>query len=172
MAPRPAAVAALALVLAATSAGCTDDGGSTASFCAQVRQVPALETVLARFDETDPDVLADRIDKARTAYDALADAAPGDVRDETASVVALVDEVLDAVTDHPTDPAAAADQLRRAVADHPEAEQARAKVASFAQRECDVRLDPTLAPSEGTTTTAAATATTAAADTETSTTGG
>ncbi|MEZ5139766.1 MAG: hypothetical protein R2702_19135 [Acidimicrobiales bacterium] len=171
MAPRPAAVAALALVLAATSAGCTDDGGSTASFCAQVRQVPALETVLARFDETDPDVLADRIDKARAAYDALADAAPGDVRDETASVVALVDEVLDAVTDHPTDPAAAADQLRRAVADHPEAEQARAKVASFAQRECDVRLDPTLAPSEGTTT-SAATATTAVADAETSTTGG
>jgi hypothetical protein len=160
---RPIAVLLVALG-ALAPAGCSRSKGSTEAFCAQVKQVPSLESVLDRFSEADPAVLADRIVKARHAYDDLADAAPGEIRDEARDVVALVDAVLQAVEDHPTDPAAAAKQLRAEVADHPKATASRQKVAAFAQDECHVRLDPTLAPSSGaptTTTTAAATTTTA-----------
>ena len=109
----------------------------------------SLEAALTRFSEADPDVLAERIDQARDAYDALADAAPSEIDAETDDVVALVDEVLTAVEDHPTDPEAAADQLRDAMADHPDAAASQATVSEFAKTECDVTLDPTL-PEGGT----------------------
>lgn len=163
MAPRRLAAPAVALAaaLALGTSACAEDSGSTEAFCEQVRKVPALESVLSRFSEADPDVLADRIVKARAAYEALETSAPDAIRDETEDVVALVIAVLQAVEDHPTDPAAAADQLRDEVAARPEAEASRKEVAAFAQDECDVRLDPTLAPSSGTsTTTTAATSTT------------
>ena len=147
---RSLALAAASIVAGLTSA-CTDDQGSTEAFCAEVREVPALEAVLARFTETEPDALDDRIAKARAAYHDLADAAPDEIRSQTEDLVDVVDEILDAVADHPTDQAAAADQLRKAMDDHPNAEAARAKVASFAEEECDVRLDPTLSPSATTT---------------------
>jgi hypothetical protein len=165
-------VALVALAVAVAPSGCSRSSGSTEAFCREVRQVPALESVLNRFSEADPDLLADRIAKARAAYERLADAAPGEIRDETAQVVELVDAVLQAVEDHPSDPAAAADQLREAVADQPEAERSRAEVAAFAQERCDVRLDPTLAPSSGSSTTVApATTTTTAAGATTTTAG-
>lgn len=144
----------VALALAVAGVGCSRSSGSEEAFCAQVAEVPALESVLARFSEADPDVLADKIVKARAAYDALADAAPSEIDDETDDVVAMVDATLQAVEDHPDDPAAAADQLRDAVADQPDIEASRAAVAAYAQDECDVRLDPSLAPAgDGSTTT-------------------
>lgn len=144
----------VAAALAATAtvgalAGCTTEPGSTEAFCLEVRKVPSLEAALTRFSEADPDVLAERIDQARDAYDALADAAPSEIDAETDDVVALVDEVLTAVEDHPTDPEAAADQLRDAMADHPDAAASQAAVSEFAKTECDVTLDPTL-PEGGT----------------------
>lgn len=153
-AARSAAVSlAVALVAALGIAGCSSSSGSQEAFCAQVAQVPALESVLARFSEADPDVLADKIDKARAAYEELAAAAPGEIDDEVDEVVAMVDATLEAVEDHPDDPAAAADQLREAVADRPDLDDARTKVAAYAQDECDVRLDPTLAPADESTST-------------------
>jgi uncharacterized protein HemY len=165
----------VAIVIAATAAtGCGGDEGSTASFCAEVAEVPALESVLARFSEADPQVLQDRIDRARSAYEDLAEAAPGSISAETDEVVELVDEVLAAVEDHPNDPAAAADQLRVVMAEHEGVDAARREVASFAQEECDLRLDPTLGSSteEVTTTTGASTSSTSAADDVTTTVGG
>ncbi len=175
--------AALALttlaLLGGTATGCSKETGSTKAFCAQVKQVPALETVLDRFSEADPDALADRIEKARTAYDDLADAAPAQIADETDQVVSLVDAILEAVEQHPTDPAKASAQLRKAVAAHKGVDADRAEVAAFAQRHCDVRLDATLTggPSSTTTTTEVDTIITAApgsatTTTATSTTGG
>ena len=123
---------------------CTGTTGSAEDFCDEVAKVPALEAVLARFSEADPQVLQDRIDRARAAYEALAEAAPDAIDDETDQVVELVDAILASVEDHPTDPAAAANQLRRVVAQHAEVDQARAKVTEYAQDECGIRLDPTL----------------------------
>lgn len=157
-----AAVGALSLLI---SAGCTQSSGSTKAFCDQVAQVPSLETVLARFSEADPGELRTRIDKARSAYHALEDAAPSEIHDETADVVALVDDILDAVADNPDDPVKAADQLRKAMADHKGVAGSRTKVASYAERNCKVQLDPTLTGS--TTSTTAVTSTTVPATTTT-----
>ena len=177
--PRLALAVAAALVLAAAAGACTEDRGSTKAFCTQVKQVPALETVLDRFSEADPGVLADRIEQARDAYDDLAAAAPDQIAEETDEVVSLVDATLDAVEEHPTDPAQASAQLRKAVAAHKGVESARAEVAAFAQDKCDVRLDATLTgagSSSTTTTTEAETVITAPSNsttaTDTSTTGG
>lgn len=126
------------------AAGCSSEPGSTAAFCDQVDEVPALEAVLARFSETDPAVLQDRIDKARDAYEELAEAAPSKIQSDTAEVVALVDEILVAVEEHPGDPAEAADQLRAAMDEHPDAAAARDRVAAFAEDRCDIVLDPVL----------------------------
>lgn len=150
LAPRRAAVAiAAAAVLAASSAGCSKDSGSKEAFCAQVKRVPALESVLARFSEADQDVLADRIAKARDAYDQLADAAPSTIDDETDQVVSLVDDILDAVEQNPTDPAKASAQLRTAMAAHKGIDEDRAKVASYAEAQCGVKLDATLTDGGG-----------------------
>ncbi|HWJ96759.1 MAG TPA: hypothetical protein VNQ33_01290 [Acidimicrobiales bacterium] len=151
-----------ALLLATAAAGCSKHSGSTAEFCTRVKQVPALETVLDRFSEADPGALADRIDKARTAYDDLADAAPKQIAEATDQVVGLVDAVLDAVEQHPTDPAKASAQLRKAVAARKGVEADRAEVAAFAQEHCDVRLDATL--TDATAPTTAATTTTTEVD--------
>lgn len=163
MHPRASLAALCATALLAT-AGCTHSSGSTTAFCEQVAQVPALETVLARFSETDPGELRTRIDKARSAYHALGSAAPSEIHDETAQVVDLVDDILDAVADNPDDPVKAADQLRKAMADHKGVAGARTKVAAYAERHCKVQLDPTL--------TGSTTSTTADVAATTSTTGG
>ncbi len=144
-------------------AGCTDDGGATGDFCAEVKALPSLEAVLSRFSDSDPDVLDERIEQARDAYHQLADAAPTEVAAATEDVVDLVDAILDAVADHPDDPTAAADQLRAAVAEHPDVEASRTKLAAFAEDRCDVELDPTLSGSDddgGATTTTGSTAAT------------
>ena len=150
---RPIAFALAAALLAGGLGACTSDGGSTEAFCAQVKQVPALEAVLARFSETDPDVLADRIAKARQAYDDLAAAAPSEIADEADEVVALVDDIFDAVEAHPTDPAAASAQLRKAMAEHRGVAADRKKVAAYARTKCDVQLDATLTEGGTSTTT-------------------
>jgi hypothetical protein len=179
--PRWAVPAAtVAVLLAGVAAGCTKESGSTEAFCSNVKQVPALETVLDRFSEADPDALADRIEKARTAYDDLAEAAPEEIADQTDAVVGLVDAILDAVAQNPTDPAKASAQLRKAVAAHEGVDADRTKVAAFVQEHCDVRLDATLTdgPASTTTTSEADTVITApssgssASTTATSTTGG
>jgi hypothetical protein len=157
-------------LLAGALGGCTSDGGSTKAFCTRVKQVPALETVLARFSEADRDVLADRIAKARTAYAELADAAPKEIADETDEVVSLVDDILDAVEEHPTDPAKASAQLRKAMAAHEDVASDRAAVAGYAEDECGVHLDATL--TEGSTsTTSTSTTEPAGPGTTTTTTG-
>lgn len=152
--PRSAALAALTTVLLGTALGtaCTDESGSAKAFCAQVKEVPALESVLARFSEVDADLLADRIDKARAEYDALAEAAPDAIDEETDQVVSLVNDILDAVEQHPTDPAKASAQLRKAVAEHQGIDDDRAKVAAYAQQRCDVQLDATLTEGAATST--------------------
>lgn len=147
------AFAAALLLASAGLAACTDDAGSAEAFCTEVKQVPSLESVLARFSEADPDVLADRIAKARAAYDELAAAAPPEIEEETERVVALVDATLDAVEDHPDDPAKASAQLRKAVAGLDGVEADRTAVADYAQTTCDVQLDATLEESGATTST-------------------
>ncbi|MCU1372228.1 MAG: hypothetical protein JWO77_3422 [Ilumatobacteraceae bacterium] len=157
---RTVATALAALLAAGALAACTSDSGSAEDFCAQVKQVPSLETVLSRFSEADPDVLQDRIDKARNAYDGLAAAAPDEIGDETDQVVSLVDAILSAVEENPADPAKAAAQLRTAMADHKGVDADRAAVAAYAQQECDVQLDATLSDGVGATTTSSTTSTT------------
>ncbi|WP_421119246.1 hypothetical protein ACE2AJ_18050 [Aquihabitans daechungensis] len=171
---RRSAARALAAALLLTGLGaCTEDSGSTEAFCTRVKEVPALESVLARFSEADPDVLADRIAKARSAYDDLADAAPPEIADETDEVVSLVNDILDAVEQHPTDPAKASAQLRTAVAAHEGVASDRSKVADYAQDECDVQLDAALTEgSASTSTTSSTIAGTAPGGTVTTTTGG
>jgi hypothetical protein len=170
---RPAALAIAALVLATGSiTGCTSDSGSTEDFCAQVKKVPSLEAVLSRFSEADRDVLQGRIDKARAAYQDLADAAPAEIDEETDQVVSLVDAVLDAVEQHPNDPAKASAQLRKAMADHKAVEADRAKVAAYAQRHCDVQLDATLSNQPASTSTTTTTGDGAATSSSTTEAGG
>lgn len=151
---RAALALATSVLLAAAASGCSKPSGSTEAFCAQVKRVPSLETVLDRFSEAEPAALSDRIEKARTAYDDLAEAAPKQIAEATDQVVSLVDALLDAVEEHPTDPAKASAQARKAVAAHKGVEADRAEVAAFAQDRCDVRLDATLTGgSTGSTTT-------------------
>ena len=159
---RVTALALSALLIGAALSGCSRSSGSTEKFCAKVKQVPALESVLARFSEADPDVLADRIAKARAAYASLEAAAPSEIDGETAQVVSLVDDILASVEDHPDDPVKAATQLRKAMVHHKGVEADRAKVAAYAKQQCGVQLDAALGDG-----TDAATSTTAAGSTTT-----
>lgn len=138
------ATAALTLATSAGLAACTDDPGSKADFCEQVAKVPSLESVLDRFNETDPEVLDERIANAREAYAELASAAPSAIDSETDSVVALVNDVLDAVEANPDDPAKAAEQLREAMDTHEDIDAAQVAVTAYALDECGIRLDATL----------------------------
>ena len=165
--PARAALTASVLLVVALASACTNDGGSPEEFCAQVKKVPALEAVLARFSEADTDLLDDRIAKAREAYDDLAAAAPSEIDDETDQVVSLVNDILDAVEQNPDDPAKASSQLRKAMADHEGVDADRAKVAAYAKEQCDVQLDATL--TEGTR--ASTTTTSTAGGVSTTTTG-
>jgi hypothetical protein len=139
-----------ALVLAAPA--CSDDDGSVEAFCEEIRQVPSLESVVSRFNEVEPTNLADRITKAREAYQRMADAAPGAIDGQADAVVDLVDEVLAAVEAHPDDPEAAADAVRTAMAEHEGVADDRAELVAYAEAECGVVLDPPVADG-GTTTT-------------------
>lgn len=134
--------AGLLALLAVVAPACADDGGSAEAFCEEVRQVPSLESVVSRFSEAEPTNLADRIAKAREAYQRMADAAPSDIDGQADAVVALVDEVLDAVEAHPDDPEAAAAAVRTAMADHEGVAEDRAEMVAYAEAECDVVLDP------------------------------
>jgi hypothetical protein len=136
-----------AIVVALGPGACADDDGSVEEFCAELKALPALESVLSRFSEADPEQLADSIERARSAYHDLEDAAPGAIHNETQTVVNLVDEVLDAVDRNPDDPQAAADEVRSAMDEHPDVEPARTAVARYAEAECKVELDPTLGAS-------------------------
>ncbi|MCB1030194.1 MAG: hypothetical protein KDA95_02590 [Acidimicrobiales bacterium] len=138
-----AVVGGVALV-ALTLTSCSEQQGSTKDFCAQVKKVPAIESVLNRFTESDPAVLKERIEKASSAYQALVDSAPSEISDDVKILVAVVDETLDAAADNPDDQIAAANQLRKAMTKHPDAEKARASVATFAEKNCGIRLDPSL----------------------------
>ena len=155
-------IAVSALLIGTALTGCSRSSGSTEKFCAKVKQVPALESVLARFSEADPDVLADRIVKARAAYASLEAAAPSEIDGETAQVVSLVDDILASVEQHPDDPVKASAQLRKAMVRHKGVEADRAKVAAYAKEHCDVQLDPALSDGAdaATTTTAAGSTTT------------
>jgi len=148
-----AGLAAL-LVTSVAAAGCSKENGSKAAFCQQVKTVPALSGVLSGFDRADAEELTRRLDGARRAYGELTTAAPAAIEDDTAALVRLVDDVLDAVQDHPKNPSAVASTLRRNVADHPDATASSAVVSAYADKECRVRLDPLV--SESTTTTASA----------------
>lgn len=156
---RIAGAGALALLVLAAPA-CSDDDGSVEAFCDEVRQVPSLESVVSRFNEVEPTNLADRITKAREAYQRMADAAPGAIDGQADAVVALVDEVLDAIEANPDDPEAAAAAVRSAMADHEGVAEDRAELVAYAEAECDVVLDPPVADDGATTTVTAPSTTT------------
>lgn len=122
--------------------GCSQDTGSKAAFCQQVKVVPPLAGVVAGFDRAHPDELARRLDGARRAYRQLARSAPSAIDHDTAELVNLVNQVLDAVGNHARDPAAVASTLRRDMSRHRDASASAAAVSAYADKECDVRLDP------------------------------
>lgn len=134
-------LAGLAVSVVAAS-GCSHDAGSKAAFCQQVKVVPSLAGVLAGFDRADPDELAHRIDGARRAYRELAKSAPSAIDHDTDELVSLVNQVFDAVGNHPKDPVAVASTLRREMSRHPDASASAAAVSAYADKRCDVRLDP------------------------------
>lgn len=157
-------------VLAVAVPACSDDGGSVEAFCDEVRRVPSLESVVSRFNEVEPTNLADRIAKAREAYQRMADAAPSAIDGQADAVVALVEEVLDAIEAHPDDPEAAAEAVRTAMADHEGVADDRDELVTYAEAECDVVLDPPVADGPTTTAPSAPSSTTTAATSAPSTT--
>lgn len=127
---------------AAVGGGCSDDSGSEAAFCTEVRRAPALDAVLSGFATADPTELGHRLDEAGDAYGRLRDAAPDEIDGDTDQVVDLVDAVIDAVREEGSDPEAVADQLRTVMVDHTGAEEAAQAVSAYADEHCDVQLDP------------------------------
>lgn len=153
---RALALLAVTLIIGGAAVGCTEDAGTAKAFCKQVAKVPPLDTVVEGFASADPDELTGRLEGARQAYQALADAAPGDINGSTEALVDLVEAVIDGVAAHRTDPEAAADTIRAAVAERPDATEAAAEVAAYAKVRCDVDLNPVVAESSTTAVTAGA----------------
>jgi hypothetical protein len=133
-----------ALVLSTSAAACTDDDtGSVAEFCKQVKRLPPLDTVLRGYSGLDAQELQARLDAARTGYDDLADAAPGDIGDDVDRVAELVRLVVRAVADHPDDPDAVAREVQRGTREISGSATASQRVVAYAKDHCQVDLDPT-----------------------------
>lgn len=137
-------MAALTLALVAAVSGCSDELGSEEAFCRQVRRLPPLESVISGFSEADPAELANRMERAGSAYRELRSVAPSGIRVSVGDMVDLVDAVLGAVEAHQDDPQAAVEALRTAVGQHPDAPQASRRVVDYSAETCDVALNPTL----------------------------
>ena len=135
-----AVVAVASLVVAGAS--CTRDKGSDEAFCKQIRRTPTLASVVADFDEADPEELAIRLDAAREDYGRLRRSAPSGIRGDVGRVVDLADEVIAAVDEHHEDPEAVADEVRKAVDRHDGAAEAAVKVAAYTKKSCGVDLNP------------------------------
>ena len=129
-----------AFALAASITGCTHQAGSEAAFCREVKQVPALSTVLEGYRNASPDELKARLASTRAEYAALAHAAPAEIHGDVAQVVTLVDAVIDAVAAHPTDQQAIAGDLRKQVAAHPGASAATTAMGAYTSAHCHVDL--------------------------------
>ncbi|MCU1496833.1 MAG: hypothetical protein JWM47_786 [Acidimicrobiales bacterium] len=134
---------ALALVVAVVG-GCTKETGSEAEFCREVKRIPPLETVVTGFVNTDPVALGARLDDAEAAYDALLDAAPGEIRGSVREMNSLVDAVIAAVRRHPDDPEAAASELRKALLSNRGGATASAKVVRYTGEHCGLDLAPSV----------------------------
>lgn len=149
-------IAAIAVIAAttATIGACTDDGGSKDAFCREVTELPPLDAAISDYAEADTTELGRRLTSTGESYDDLRDAAPQEIRASVDDVVDLVDAVLAAVRDHAEDPEVVADELRDAVIEHPAAADASARVVAYAERNCDVELDPMLEGEVPSTTTA------------------
>ena len=134
------AIAVVALSFA--TVGCSHHQGSQAKFCAQVKEVPALQTVLQGYQTADATELQARLSSARSHYDALVSAAPSSIHDDVATLVGLVDAVIDSTKAHPHDAKAIAADLRTYVKAHPGANAATSKVDTYASDTCGVDLGP------------------------------
>ncbi len=150
---RAIALMALAAIAVASAVSCTEDAGTATAFCDRVAKAPALDTVVEDFAGADPDELTDRLEGARRAYRAVADAAPGEINDATEDLVALVEAVIDGIAANPTDPEAAADAIRAAVAERPDGTEAAVDVAAYAKVKCELDLNPVVVETSTTTTT-------------------
>ncbi len=153
--------ALVALALVAGSFGCSAKDGSRKAFCAQVKDLPALDAIVTGYSEADPAELTGRLERAAESYADLSDAAPDEIRQSVRTLVDLVDAVIEGLGRNPDDPEATADELRAAVLDHPGAPLAAVRVADYADKQCDVQLNPTIdeespttSPGTGPTTTA------------------
>ena len=141
-----AGMALVALITAASGCTGSDSSGSDEAFCARLAETPALSTVIERFTSASSGELDQRLDEAAEAYAALRDAAPGEIDDEVATLVDLVDAVIGAVRSNPDDTVAVADQVRSVIGDHPEADAASIEVTDYAARTCNIELGTTTVP--------------------------
>jgi hypothetical protein len=135
---------ALAVVVLAALAACSDKGGSTESLCTAVGQVDGLASALQGFDPTDPQAALDQLRPVRVILGDLRGEAPDEVRDELQVEIDYVQALIDALEGVPEgDPTAAALQVQAVTDAHPGVQQAADSLAAFTEREC--------APAGGTT---------------------
>lgn len=136
--------AAVVMAAASTLLGvaCSDDEPEVGSFCDELRQVPALASVLTGFADQDPTRLDAQLDEAESQYADLRESAPEVIEPDVASTVDLVDALIAAVRTDRDDPVAAAAGVRAVIEDHPEAETSGLAVADYARTECDIELNP------------------------------
>ncbi|CAN5794376.1 hypothetical protein BH24ACT3_BH24ACT3_05260 [soil metagenome] len=127
-------------VLAPT--GCSDADGSDEAFCAALPDVPELAAVLDHFERSDPESALRNLDGAVERYRELEAAAPGDIRDEVATVVDLVERIADALGTDPDDPNEAAALLAEIEPDAAEVADAAEGVAAYASSTCGVEINP------------------------------
>ena len=159
LAPR-LALPALAALAVASLVGCSKESGSQESFCADLRKVPTLESVVADYADADPDELATRLDEAEAAFEQLRDSAPEEIDADVDAMVDLVVEILDTVRDHQEDPDAVANDLRDAMKGRLGAAKSSLRVAAYGATKCDVTLNPAELPPESTPSTTVVTSTT------------
>ncbi|MEO6630003.1 MAG: hypothetical protein ABIP03_15715 [Aquihabitans sp.] len=159
---RTVAMTLLAALGAVGVGACSKDQGSQAAFCRQIRTVPPLASVISGYANEDPTELQSRLGAARLAYTQLGEAAPKEIADDVEISLDLVEAVIDAVATKGDDPEAVAAQIRRVVKADTGASAASTRVADYAEKNCNVDLNPTVPPDAGAraTTTGATTSTT------------
>lgn len=120
---------------------CSDEADDTSAFCAAVSAAPSLESLIRGFTSQDPDTLTRNLDAAQEVYARVRDTAPAEVRDETETLISVVDIVVDAVRDNPDDRLTAIEEVRRSLEEIGPIEEETTVVTDMIDRRCGIDVN-------------------------------
>ncbi len=125
------------------AAACSDDSGSAAELCTVVGDRSGFATTFEGFDPTDTDEALEQLRAARVSLGALADVAPGEVRDDLAAQIGYIQALIDALErSDPANPGEAVRAVQEATEAHPGVQDAADRLEAWAEASCAGEATP------------------------------